>query len=254
MHKRKVVSLVVLMLLVAVAGPTVVLAQADDPTDVQVVVVRVKFDMVDEFESLQKELAAATKKAGGGPRNIWEVARGPYRQYHIVSPMGKFASLDEPAEPVMEPAAWAAWLRRVWRCTADREVRTARQYGDRSIPVKEGRTPKLAVVSFRTNAPGMGPAYGRYLRDELIPAYKKVGMDGVIVYRNRFGGSGRSWAVVYLVDKWADFDGPGPRTMLSKSLGEEKAGELLSKGGKMIVAAETLVLRHRPELSVAGTM
>ncbi len=208
--------------------------------------------MAEEFEGLQKSLATALKKVDRRPRDVWETVRGPYRQYHIFTPLNDYASLDESADPTMPETEWEEWLRRVWRCIVEREVYIASRYADSSIPLKEGRTPRFATVSFRRTAPGMRRAYRSYLRDELIPAYKKAGVDGVTVFRHVYGSGPRRWSVVNYLDKWADLDGLSPTARVAEAIGQEATRALLAKGGKMLIDFETHILRHRPELSVSS--
>ena len=91
---RRRASAPVVLFLVAVLLPLAALAQ-ERSDYVNVAIVKVKTDMVGEFEDLQKELSAAVKKAGGS-RYVWEVVRGPYREFHAVTPVdkiGQFAGI-----------------------------------------------------------------------------------------------------------------------------------------------------------------
>jgi hypothetical protein len=248
MFQRKL-NLISLILLVGTVASGVLVAQTSTAERFDIVVVRVKPDMAEEFEGLQKSLATALKKTDRGPRDVWETVRGPYRQYHILTPLNDYGSLDESAGPAMPETEWEEWLRQVWRCIVEREVYTARRYVDSSISLKEGRTPHFATVSFRRTAPGMRGAYRSYLRDELIPAYLKAGVDGVDVFRHVYGSGPRRWSVVNYLDRLADLDGPSPTARVAKAIGQEATNALLAKGGKMLVDFETHILRHRPELS-----
>lgn len=85
-----------------------------------------------------------------------------------------------------------------------------------------------------------------YLRSDLIPAYKKAGVDGVLVSRRRFGTNARHWLIITFLDKMAELDEPHP---LAKSLGEEKLGELRRKGGALIIRSERYVFSPQPDLT-----
>lgn len=221
-------------------------AQGDPPPLLSVRVVHVKPDKVDEWEGLQKELSAALAKAGES-RSIWQVARGDLDTYHIVSPLQKFADLDNPPAPPMEPGAWSQWQKRASQCVADRQFMILRTSPDSSIPLKEGRKRNLLLLTMRQHAPGRGPEYGAARTKELLPALRKAGVDGITTAQVVAGGNSRTWVTAEYLDKWSDLDGPGP---LTKALGEN-AGKLAAKLGSMVVDVERIVLRFREDLSAS---
>ncbi|MDA2927272.1 hypothetical protein MYX78_08580 [Acidobacteria bacterium AH-259-G07] len=237
----------VLASLVAVLSP-VCLAQSDTPEAaplLNVAIVQVNYDMRGEFEALQKEYIAAWKKRGFPARNVWRVVRGHTNEYHIVSPLEKYADLDE-SRPVMDEPDWTRWIARVTKCIESRRVLTFEYRSDLSIPIKAGRPFRLAQLSLHEIDGGRNPDYIELREKEILPAYKKAGFDGLYVYRARYGDSRRLWAVVRLADSWADFDKPGP---LQRALGEEGFQALVGKFGQMVERSEWLVLQHLPELS-----
>jgi len=145
-----------------------------------------------------------------------------------------------------EPAELANWVRRIQKCLLSREVLYSVNYPELSIPVKEGRNPPFIIITAIENASTKRPAYAEYLRNDLIPAYKKAGVDGVLVSRRRFGTNARQWLMITFLDKMAELDEPHP---LMKSLGQEKWGELRRKGGALIVHRQRYVFAPQPDLS-----
>ena len=137
-------------------------------------------------------------------------------------------------------------MSRIEKCLLSREVLYSVNYPELSIPLKEGRNPAFLVITVRENAPTKGPAYAEHLRNDLIPAYKKAGVDGVLVSRRRFGTNARHWLIITFLDKMAQLDEPHT---LAKSLGEEKWGELRRKGGALIIRSERYVFSPQPDLT-----
>ena len=237
----------VLASLVAVLSP-VCLAQSDTPEAApfwNVTIVQVKHDMRGEFEALQKEYIAAWKKRGFPTRNVWQVVRGHTNEYHIVSPLEKFADLDE-SRPLMDEPDMTRWIARVTKCVESRRVLTLEYRGDLSIPAKPGRSPKLARLGLVEIAPGRNSDYAELREKEILPAYKKAGFDGIYVYRTRYGDIRGQWVTVQRADSWADFDKTG---LLRRALSEEDFQTLVGKLSQMIVRRELLVLQHRSDLS-----
>jgi hypothetical protein len=234
------------IVLSAIVLPTPVRAQ-HSPL-INVVVVQVHYDMIAEFEALEKEANAAFKKAGMPSRQIWQVARGPANEYHIVTPAQKYAEFDGEAigARAMGEAGWARWVATITKCVQSRSVHTLRSMPKLTIPPKEGQEPSLLVLTTRIHASGMGGKYGEWLEKELVPAKKKAGIRGSDVYRSVFGGNARAWIFAERVDKWADFDTPFP---LRKSMGDEAYLAMMEKNRGMTASVERLVLRYRPELS-----
>lgn len=249
-NRTKVGFLVVAMMAIAVAVPLPSLAQTESaPSLFNVVTIEVHHDMALEFERLQKELNAALKKSGVTERRISQTVRGPSAEYHIVSPVSSWAELDGPSSAVeaMGEVANASWIAQVTKCVKSRRVDTVRMREDLSVPMKAGRTPKLAVLTTRVNLPGRAGDYNDWLTDKWAPAVKAAGMDGYFVYRNAFGGRSREWISVSLVDDWGAFDSEHP---VRAHLGQDGWRELTSGSGAMTESPERKIIRFRPDLSI----
>ena len=213
------------------------------------ITIQIDQTMIGEWEALQKELNTALKAAGATERRISQVVRGPSNEYFIAEPLANFAELDESdlLAKAMGEAGAARWIARVTKCVENRRVDTLRSRPDLSIPLKAGRTPKLAVVTTFENLPGRDRDYNDWLVNKWAPAMKTAGMDGVLYFRNAFGGGGRNWMVVTFVDDWATFDTVYP---VRESLGDEAYRELVGPSGAMRSNPERKVIRLRPDLSI----
>ena len=244
-RKLPSVCLVTLLAVTAVMG----LAVESDPPSLNLTVVRVKPDMGDEFEALQRELNMARKKAGAPVRSLSQVVRGDTSEYHIIEPMAKWADLEGPGWGVkaMGEAGFSRWVARVTKCIRSRSVTTYRMVSKWSIPLKEGRSPRLAVVTTRHVTPGRESDYAEWLEETLFPTMREAGVDGIASYRPVLGNS-REWVTVTMIDNWSTFDGPNP---MIQAVGGEKFLELVAGPGvrKMHYGRETVVVRLRPDMS-----
>ena len=238
--------LAVSLLLAAV--PATTFAQAE-PRLLTVITVEVNQDMTQEFEELQKELNAALKKAGVTERRISQTVRGPSAEYTIVTPVSKWADYDmtDVNAKALGEAGAARWIARVTKCVKNRRVDTVESRPDLEIPLKEGRTPKLAIVTTLRNRPGRYPDYNDWLINKWIPARKAANMNGYYVYRNAFGGHSREWITVSFVNSWAAFDGEHP---VREHLGDEGWRKLRAGVGDMRSSSVRRIVRLRPDLSI----
>lgn len=238
--------LAVSLLLAAV--PVTTFAQAE-PEILTVVTVEVHQDMTQEWEELQKELNTALKKAGVTVRRISQTARGLSAEYTIVTPVSKWADYDmaDVTAKALGEAGAARWIARVTKCVKNRRVDTIESRPDLSIPLKDGRMPKLAVVTSRRNRPARYGDYNDWLTNKWVPAVKAAGMNGYFVYRNAFGGHNREWVTVSFVDNWATFDGEHP---VREHLGDDGWRKLRAGTGEMTSSSVRRIIRLRPDLSI----
>ena len=245
-YRKRIPWLLVLAGALAALSPRPVAAQSDPPKWINVRVIQVKANRVAEWEGLQKRFNEALKTTSSPGRDFWQVIRGQLNTYHIVTEVPNLGQNDQTAPNGMEPAEWAQWQDRVADCVGDRQVLTLRNYGELSIPPAQGRKPKFLVLSMQTNGDGQFRAYYNHLKDNVVPALKKGGVNGRWVSRVFLGDDSRTWATASLVDKWEDFEGPGP---LTKSVGAEEAAKIRSKGTGMITSARRIFLTYREDLS-----
>ena len=218
----------------------------------QSIEVRVKSDMIREFEELQKQFNAAVEKKGElTRRSIWQQVFGNTSTYHILTRFSKYADLDGEAIGVnaMGEAEFARWVARVTKCVQNRRIQTRRRYPELSIAAPEGWKPNLARVRIVEVVPGKVAAYGELIKNEIIPAYKNAGVAPFFVSRGHLGGSPRTWMTVTFQDKFADLDTPG---VLRRALGAEKWSEFVGKIGPLTARVKLRVSRYRDDLSFGG--
>ena len=153
-------------------------------------------------------------RAGLGQRNVWKVVRGPMYEYHASVELKNAGELDTASariQKAMGEVGYRQFLSRVRKCVRDRRTLLVESQPDMSIPIKEGRTPKYAVLTLRYHAPGKGAEYADIQRNHVRSLFQEAGVDGRYVYRVRYGAGVREWASVTFVDSYADLDKPeGP--------------------------------------------
>ena len=214
--------------------------------------VQVKNDMAREWEELQKQFNAAAEKKGElQSRHIWQQVFGNTSTYLILTPLSKYADLDDSAvgANAMGEAEFARWVARVTKCIQNRQVRTSRPRPDLSIPPPEGWKPNLAHVRVSEVEGGQGAAYSDLIENMVAAGYKKAGVAPFYVAQGELGGATRRWVTVTYADKFADLDDTG---RLRRALGEEKWSELVGKIGSVVKHSERWVIRYRDELSFGG--
>lgn len=218
----------------------------------QVRIIRVKGDRVADFEARIKELSAAMSSRGRG-FNVWQVVLGDQNTYHIVSQLESFASLPEQqANPPMEQAQWTGWLERISGTIDSQVMGVAQVHPDLSmLPQQTQASPSAELMILVTDKllPGKRDEFVALLREELIPAFRKSSIIGIVANEMAFGSGTGDWVFAVPVQSWAELDKPMP---LITSMGRQAAEELLSRADSMVERSETIVLRTRSDLSAAA--
>jgi len=214
-----------------------------------VTTVKIKPGTAKEWEAIQSDITNAYQKAGVAFRNVWQTATlGDLYTYSTVSPISKFADLDGDS-PLLKSLGKESADKLTARLAAVTE--SAHRMVIRSRPdlsIGEMTTlPTTPVELVRIKvAPGRTADYENLLKTEFLPAAKKGGTEVASVYQLALGGVGPEYHAVIVMNKFADFDGPGP---LVKALGKEGAAKLSAKFAGITLSSETSMMRGRPDLS-----
>jgi len=218
----------------------------------QVRILRVKSDRIADFEERLKELASAMARRGES-YNVWQVAFGEQNTYHIVSQLESFASLPQfEANPPMEQAQWTSWLERIRETIDSQAMGVAEVHADLSkLPQDSQATAnaELLILATQSLLPGKRQEFVALLRDQLIPAFRDSSVLGVVTNEMAFGPGSGDWVFAVPVQSWAELDKPMP---LITSMGQQAAEALMNRADSMTARSETIVLRTRPDLSVAA--
>lgn len=215
----------------------------------QVRIIRVKGDRVADFEARMKEIGAAMSRQGRS-FTVWQVAFGQQNTYHIVSQLQSFASLpQQEANPPMEQAQWTSWLERISSTIDSQDMGVAQVHTDLSMLPQEAQAEvnaELLILVTQRLLPGKRDEYVALLRDELIPAFRKSSIIGIVTNEMAFGSGSGDWVFAVPVQSWSELDKPMP---LITSMGQQAAEALLKRADAMVESSETIVLRTRPDLS-----
>jgi len=241
----------------ALAGLTAarpVLCPAQDsiqPEYMRVTTYKVKPDMVQEWESLIKnEILPAYKKAGVPEVSSWDTGNlGAGSEYTIAITLAKFADLDGPTPlaKALAPDVLANLLGRARKCVIESRSVAVRTHPELSIIHQMSGPPNLAMVTTTHVAPGQRAAFQNFIKNDVLPGYKKAEVQQYWLYETVIGGDANEWTSLLLYDKYADLDG-GPT--LAKALGPEGYEKLLGKAAGVAASTTRTMLHFRLDLSM----
>src|SRR5437762_2410660 len=235
--------------LVALCLSTVCLAQTATapPAHQRVIIVHVKPDMQAEWFDLQKnELLPAQKKGGLATRTTYQTMFGNIYEYVTVTPFSKYAEFDaeSPVTRGLGAPGAARLLAKLAKCTESRQDFVSSPLPQLSN-MTDGPPPPMGVFSRRRVAEGRMQDYENFVKNELVPIYKKANVRYTVVRRG-LGANSNDVTSITSVTKMADIDGGNP---ITRALGPEGAAKLLMKANGISTQVESLVRRRVPELS-----
>jgi hypothetical protein len=228
---------------------TLCLAQSKPAPMASVFVTHVKPDMALEWEALQKDLNAALKKGGTPMRAVSQTAVfGDLNTYVSVTPIENFAQFDSPSPLVkaLGENGSAQLLAKLNKCVVD-----SHRFGVRfreDLSWKERAPAPLAMITFIRLAPGKRPDYEKFVKSDILPAMKKLELDGYWVYEHIIGGNSYDWVTVTPLKKFADLDAGIP---IIRALGQAGADKVAAKSANFITSLERIISRARVDLSYA---
>ena len=235
-----------MLVIFALGAPHLASSQDEDRTWLQVRTVHVKPDRYDDYVGLQTELSEAQKATGKSGRSVWQETRGDLGTFHIVTSIDNLAELDEPFEPPMEEEEWAAWIKAIYEVT-DSSTRTIlRSHLEWSIPADEDSEPGLLVLRSTTVDPNKMWEYHGWIENQLVPALKKGGAQGVSFNHTAYGGDSTTWVSGTRIPNWAALQ---QRRGSLAHLSTEDYVALLAPLADMVTASDLRVLRYRADLS-----
>lgn len=218
-------------------------------TDIQNVIrFQVKPDRVGEFESAMKEMQAVMQKAKyERGSTMWQSGAGPMEYllvYYNNSYADVFSNTPSPSLKEVQPSLTALRLR-VLACTNAMERRVSEVVSDVSMP-RGTPPPYVRTIRSEVKAGKMEP-YMAMLKELVLPAMKKAGMQTFLVFRQRYGGSSNEVVSATGVTNLADLDqSPSP---VVKAMGEAGYKQYLAKRAELVEHSETNIFRFRKDLS-----
>ena len=231
----------VLGLVLNLSAP-VAMAQDEDPTYTWAFLTTVKSDRVAEFEELLRQRTEGLEAAGPGFRSVYQSIAGEQYTYLMVDYLPSLSDLDTPRPERAPPPGWGT---RNDAATTAQRVLVMERYSDLRIPAAEGSERGLVRVRIRRNAPGRTQDYYEWQANELLPALREAGVTGVLINRVILGGSNQTWWSFSNMDSWASIE----ENVLTDSMGERQAAQMLARGAAMLVHTEDLIMNYRADLS-----
>ncbi|HWN99602.1 MAG TPA: hypothetical protein VNS63_10070 [Blastocatellia bacterium] len=233
------------------AKPT---ATAPAPDWYSVALVRVKPDMVTEWEDLQKNVVnPALKKSGLKERSVFQTAVfGTAFEYVVITQITNFAQFDEPMSPLRKTLgedAYRDYLTKSRRCIVSTQTVAAQSRPDLSYMGKVTSMtgpPKLAVVNSISVVPGRATAFENLVKTDILPVMKKADVIGYFMNQTMFGGDGYEYTSVVFLDSFADL---GKGSPFVRALGPQGAATLFAKVAGLIAHQERTIARFNPDLS-----
>jgi len=220
------------------------------PALLSVARVQVKPDRVAEYVDIEKQYLAAFKKGGGTIRVVYRSAAGNPFEFLVVTGMPNYAALDD--KSFYAKGATEAELARMAarRAQCVESVRTTYERPQPDLGFNPAGTPQPKTVTLvRVNVrPDMVDQYITTVKNELVPAFKKAGLPGVLARRVEYGGSRNQFTIRVPLNKWADLDGESP---VVKALGPEAMAKLGAKLNSMS-SSEWFIYNYVPDLSLAA--
>jgi hypothetical protein len=233
----------------ALLSPVTCFAQETKPELTIITVYTVKLEMRSAFEAAQKEVTEAYRRAGVPTRVVSSTLLGNLAEYVAAYPIDKLAELDEPDPMVRALGRDGAekLVRRYGICVTDARrflTVTRPDLGFRT----EGAPPGAVMVWSQLHAaPGRRADLESALANDVVPAYKKIGVQHIWVSDVLFGGDVVDLVVVVPVESMAVLDAGPP---LPRALGPAGAQRVQARFSSMVASDEFRVLQVRPELSL----
>ena len=226
-------------------------APAKPPEWLNVQVVRVKPEMLTEWQDLQRnETIPGLKKGGLTWRAAWQTAVfGESYEYVLVSQIEKFAQFDGTSP--LEKALGAEGLR-AYGAKLRRLINSSHTYAimgrpDLSYEKEMTGPPKMALITSSHVVPGRNLQFESLIKNEVVPAMKKAGVGGFWMNQTVFGGDVHEYVSLVIFDNFADLDKGLP---LVRALGQAGANALLQKISGLVAHQERSVSRYVADLSI----
>ena len=223
-------------------------AQTPAPTLYRIVHNTVKPDRIAEYIDIQKAISEGSKKGGATVRTVWRGAAGNTNEFYSVAPLSAYGDLDgesayAKAVPQQQRDALGA---RLAQCVLSTRVTYERVLTDASIIKPNSPLPKyIRMVRARVRL-GSEEEYVALLKNELVPAYKKIDVPGFRVRRIEYGGPRNEITVTMPMEKMGELD---DQALIVKALGADGTKKFTAKVDAIGTLREYLIWRLVPEAS-----
>ena len=215
-----------------------------------ITIVRVKPDMVTDYEDFVKnETLPMQKKAGLKWRSTFQTAFfGESYEYVIATPIESFAQYDGqgPALRALGQEGARAYGAKLRKFVVSSHTYATLDRPDLSFQGTMTGPPKFGVVNIVQVTPGRAQEFESLIKNDVMPALKKAGVPGYFVSQTVFGGNINEYVSVTLYDSMADI---GKGSPLVRVWGQEGFNKFVQKTVGVITNQERLVTRYISDLS-----
>lgn len=249
MARRSLGALVVA--LAFVLTPSSPVAQTPPAQRLSIQIVNVKPEALNDWLALQqKETIPALKKIGVPSREAWSsFPFGESFEYFFATPITKFAEYDNPQGPFVRALGQEG--ARIYNDKVRRMINAQRTLAitifPESVMPPPTYEPKFMVLNFNYAVPGRAGDYAAFLRNDFMPAIRKVKPVAYGVSRTLHGGDANEFVTARYMEKMADLDGPN---LITQAIGADAAAKLQAKMVGMIQRQERRIYRFVPNLSI----
>jgi hypothetical protein len=239
-------------LLISITGLAIAQNNTEPPKDswIRVTSVRLKPEMVEEWQAIQKnEIVPAYKKAEIPGLSVWATSMfGNSFEYTLVAPIKEFEQFDGegPLVKAMKPEDRVRVLDRLNKCTVSMHSEAFLSAADISIVKKDAGAPNIIMVNRIQLQPKNINAYLSYLKEEMKPVMAKADVDRWLVYRDIFGAEHTQIVTVRSMKNWAEIDaGPIAKRLLSAP----DYAKVTEKGNALTESTSITMARYVKDLS-----
>lgn len=241
------------MTLVTVIAPLVtsLAAWAQAPAADRLLLVRqihVKPEMMHEWTELVKnEVLPALKKAGIKSVNASETVLGAGYEFQFAVPIDSMAALDGPGpfERALGKEGEARLMAKLNKCTVSTRSYVATVVGALSNPRPATKpAPYTVYVRYRVYG-GKTAEHEQYIKNEVLPQYKKAGLNMTYVRRGLGASSAGEVSILLPMESLGDI---GLTPPIRRAMGEDAYLKMSAKGTALRTNVESTVRRRRADL------
>lgn len=217
------------------------------PAWVTITTTRIKPEMRQHFEAYLKQMMEAYRKGGMPWFLTSQTIAGDTTEYTTVVPLIKFADLDRSPVPasVLGRKRWQSLSRKIASCYNSQTV----QYATPITALEINSTDATGFYWVETRSQLVSAKMDDYLdwlKNEYRPALEKANVGGFRVSIVVFGSSGSEVLSMRMLKDLAEID---EGSILSRSLGNDMARVVSSKGAALVLANSTRILHVLPDLT-----
>ncbi len=229
------------------------LAQTLTTTRSSVTITQVKPEMLNEWTDLQKnEVNPALKKAGIKQRTVLQNVLGNIYEYTTVTPLETFGAYDgqSPVVRALGAEAAARLTAKLRKCIDGSRTFVSLRVNELSLMPDNPATATASVSTRVRIAPGKNQDYESFIRNDILPLYKKGKAEGKILgysfSRRSLGANTSERTQTVYLNKYADIDAG---SALARIAGQDAVTKIFAKSTGLSTLVEQLVRRRVADLS-----